>query len=85
MSVTLVLSCGGCDAKTEGTGPLVQKFTSFSGRDHGFGTTRITSVLDLIPEGWVAFDPYTYCCYCPACWTSIQSGTGTTPSTCPMG
>lgn len=72
MSVTVKFSCNGCDATADGTRPLCKEFVSFSGRSHGWGTHRITvGVEDVLPDGWVAFDPYTHCCYCPKCWAGI--------------
>lgn len=72
MPVTLKLSCGGCDATADATGPLRKRFVSFSGQDHGFGTIQLDGdPEDLAPEGWVMFDPYTFCTYCPDCWASI--------------
>ena len=75
MSVTVKFSCGECRATVEGTTYLRKGFRSFSGRDYGFGSTVWrTSVEDVVPEGWVAFDPYTHCCYCPECWKGIVEG-----------
>jgi hypothetical protein len=31
----------------------------------GFGRTEFELVE--IPDGWMPFDPYTYCTYCPVC------------------
>jgi hypothetical protein len=72
MSVEVVFSCGGCDATAKGTEPIKKEFRSFSGRNYGLGGYRITpSVEDVAPEGWIAFDPFTLCTYCPACWAEI--------------
>lgn len=72
MSVTVKFSCGGCDAVADGTTFLRREFVSVSGRSYGFGSFRpANAVEDVTPEGWVAFDPYTGCCYCPTCWASI--------------
>lgn len=72
MSVTVKFSCNGCNAVAEGTKPLRREFVSFSGRSYGWGTHRMTvGVEDVLPEGWVAFDPCTQCCYCPTCWAGI--------------
>lgn len=72
MGVTVVFSCGGCDATANGTKPIRKEFRSFSGRGYGFGRAVITPLVeDVAPEGWVAFDPYTYCTYCPKCWNEI--------------
>lgn len=68
------LSCGGCDEQVE-IGPLLinNRFHGFNGKDYGFGVYHIEwpNLEALAPEGWVAFDPYTQCCYCPECWASI--------------
>jgi hypothetical protein len=69
MTVMLRLTCGGCPATVE-VGPLHKRFHGTHG-DWGFGTGVVDPVEDLAPEGWVMFDPYTYCTYCPACWQSI--------------
>lgn len=74
MSVTLLFSCSGCNAKAEGTGPMRKQFVSLSGRPYGFGSARwMESPDDLAPEGWVAADPYTYMTYCPECWAGIEA------------
>jgi hypothetical protein len=74
VSVRVIFSCGGCDAVVEGTKWLSKRFESLSGRDHGFGgPVWDVRVEDVVPEGWVAFDPYTYCCYCPTCWAGITA------------
>lgn len=76
MSVTVTFHCGGCDAKVEGTKPLRREFRSFSGRGYGFGASMPSNTVeDVCPEGWMAYDPYTYCTYCPECWASIENGT----------
>ena len=68
-----MFKCAGCDAKADGTIPLRKHFVSFSGRDHGYGTSQWkTRVEDVVPEGWIAFDPYTHMTYCPKCWQEIQ-------------
>lgn len=73
MSVRVIFECSGCDAKAEGAGRLEKRFVSVSGRDHGFGAARWkVRVEDVVPEGWVAFDPYTYMTYCPKCWAAIE-------------
>jgi hypothetical protein len=73
MPVTITLNCGGCDARAEGTAPLRRNFVSFSGQDHGFGQFRTGTVEDITPEGWMPYDPYTQCTYCPKCWASIEA------------
>ena len=55
--ITMLFRCGGCDATAEGTGRL-EKGASAQG---------------IAPQGWVAFDPYTSCTYCPECWAEIVS------------
>lgn len=74
MTVTVQFECGGCFAKASGTKWLEREFHSFSGKGRGFGVHRYTTPQDVAPEGWVAFDPYTGCCYCPECWASIEAG-----------
>ncbi len=72
MGITLTFSCGGCDAFVQGKKAMTRTFHSFSGRSHGFGTYRIEPIEDLVPDGWIAFDPYTSCTYCPKCWKEIE-------------
>lgn len=71
MSVKLLLSCGGCDT-TATVGPLRRRAESV------FGGSLCAVVTDepedLAPEGWVMFDPYTYCTYCSTCWAEIEGG-----------
>jgi len=74
VSVRVLFECGGCGLKVDGKAPLRKRFESFSGRDHGFGrAVWDVRVEDIVPEGWIAFDPYTYACYCPACWSEIEN------------
>lgn len=69
--IKLVFSCGGCNAVTEGW--MQRRFVSVSGRSWGLGSYVTDSVEDITPEGWIAFDPYTSCTYCPECWAEIES------------
>lgn len=69
MSVYVTFRCGGCDAKAEGT--------SFISRENmeimvNFYQRRPWNVDEVAPDGWVASDPYTGCCYCPTCWAEIE-------------
>jgi hypothetical protein len=75
VSVTVTFKCGGCDAVAEGTRPLRAPFASISGRPHGFGNRFPETAEAVVPEGWVAHDPYTDCCYCPTCWDEIERQT----------
>ena len=69
MSVQVIFHCNGCFAKAEGTDRLRVTFRSFSGR---FGRVVATNtVADITPEGWIAYDPYTFCTYCPKCWAQV--------------
>lgn len=73
MSVRVLFDCGGCDAKADGTAPLRVHFVGFNGRPWGFGTVQPANTpQDVAPPGWIAFDPYTFATYCPACWESIE-------------
>ena len=74
MPVTVHFSCGGCDAEAEGTTFLQRSFRGTNG-SWGWGSVvDINTVESVAPEGWIAFDPYTQCCYCPECWKSIEDG-----------
>ena len=72
MSVKVLFECGGCCAKAEGVEPLKREFVSLSGKSYGFGRYVNTNPEDVTPVGWIAFDPYTGCCYCPKCWKIIM-------------
>jgi hypothetical protein len=74
MSVDVVyrFTCGGCDAKYVSKSEIVnRRFESVSGRTYGFGRYVTEIPEPKPPAGWVAFDPYTGCCYCPECWAEI--------------
>lgn len=72
MTINVLFECGGCSAKAQGTAPLRREFRSYSGRAYGIGgTVNVNTIEDVTPEGWVAFDPYTYATYCPDCWAQI--------------
>ena len=71
--ITVNFECGGCFAKEEGTTWLKRSFASVTGKTHGFGTYKYDTPQDVAPEGWIAFDPYTGCCYCPDCWAEIEA------------
>lgn len=58
MSVVVELHCDGCDAVAKGSRPL------------NAGAV-VPSLLAACPDGWVMFDSYTYCTYCPGCWAQI--------------
>ncbi len=73
MTVTVKFSCGGCPAEADGTAFLQRRFHAFSGRGHGLGYHSFDTVMDVVPEGWIAFDPYTGACYCPTCWADIEA------------
>ena len=72
--ITLIFSCSGCEKVEQGTSFLKSKFVSITGKSYGFGRWQHETVEDVIPEGWIAFDPYTNCTYCPECWESIIHG-----------
>ena len=71
MSVKVKFECDGCDKDAWGKHRLASKFVSLSGRSYGFGSWHDDKIEDVTPDGWVAFDPYTRCCYCPECWADI--------------
>lgn len=76
MSITATLryGCGGCFRVEEIEIPhLKSRFHGFYGQEHGFGYW-VNEHIDAekhCPEGWMAFDPYTRCTYCPECVESI--------------
>ncbi len=75
MSVTVNFKCSGCFTETKGTTFLRRRFISTDGKAHGVGRYVIDTPQDVAPEGWIAFDPYTGCCYCPDCWKEFENGT----------
>jgi hypothetical protein len=73
VSVHVEFRCGGCDAVASGTRFITRpKEKVFGGGRGGFYRTLPWDVDDVVPEGWVASDPYTGCCYCPKCWAEIE-------------
>lgn len=69
--ISVTFHCGGCLAVAEGTGRLSRTFVSVTGKSHGIGSYQYNIPQDVAPEGWIAFDPYTSCTYCPTCWEEI--------------
>lgn len=72
--VTVTYRCGGCPAITTAPDQVIRReFVSLSGRDHGLGSYVLEPVKieSVVPEGWVVYDPYTMCTYCPPCWAAI--------------
>jgi len=73
--IRVLFSCDGCHAEAVGTSPLRREFVSVTGRSYGLGSYRpANSIEDVTPEGWIAYDPYTQCTYCPKCWAEIKEG-----------
>ncbi len=72
MGVMVVFGCDGCFREAEGTDWLRVEFRGSRGA-WGFGrSTPVNSPQEIAPDGWVAFDPYTFLCYCPDCWAEIH-------------
>jgi len=69
MGLRLIYECGGCDATAEAH--MERHFDSFNGKGYGFGKWREDRPQDVAPDGWIAYDPWTSCTYCPACWAEI--------------
>ncbi len=69
--INIEFACGGCDRKETITNAICKTFTSITGKSHGFGSYTTTKIEDICPDGWIAFDPYTQCTYCPDCWKEI--------------
>lgn len=79
MSISVMFECNGCFKREAGTDRIRKTFRSFSGRSWGFGPAGgvyLKTIEDVAPEGWVAYDPYTYCTYCPECWDKVVNGEG---------
>lgn len=68
--IRVTFECDGCDARASAT--LSRHFESFSGKGWGFGSYRHDTPQDVAPAGWITFDPYTSCTYCPSCWSGIE-------------
>lgn len=78
MSAYVQISCDGCDKEARSE-RVSRTFNSFNGRGYGFGRWHIPSIEEVASQiGWVVFDPYTGCTYCPECWAEIE---GSAPST----
>lgn len=69
MSVDVTYRCGGCDAQAEVRG-IRQTIRQVSPLMAQIQTPTLRTAA---PPGWVAFDPYTGCCYCPKCWAEIEA------------
>ncbi len=73
MSVKIKFECDGCQATADGKRSARRHFESFDGKGWGFGVWKHDQIFDLTPDDWIAFDPYTGCCYCPKCWAEIEA------------
>ena len=72
MSVTIRLACDSCGTVAYGDQPLHKAFFGVTGKPGGFGSWRFTNDAEsVVPVGWIAWDPYTACCYCAKCWVEI--------------
>lgn len=67
MATRLILSCGGCDATATSESFLRREFHSLNGKGYGFGSWKLCDPQEIVPTGWILFDPYTQCTYCPDC------------------
>jgi hypothetical protein len=69
--VDITYRCTGCFAEE-----TVQDVRPLQDAEHGvrFGMVRyaVPTIELAAPKGWVAWDPYTLCTYCPACWATIE-------------
>ncbi len=73
--ITLTFSCGGCDKVEPGTTWLQRKrVVTMEGQAGSWGYRVEPKAEDVAPEGWISFDPYTQCTYCPECWAGIEEG-----------
>lgn len=74
MPISVTFECGGCRAVAAGTGPLRQRISQepvSSTWDRV--TVQPPLVESIAPDGWMPFDPYSHCTYCPECWAGIIS------------
>ena len=70
MSVEITYNCNGCDA-TASSGRVKAEHVPIFGGNSGWCKREVPTIEQSAPEGWVAFDPYTLCCYCPKCCAEI--------------
>lgn len=72
MPVRVFFDCGGCPASVAGV-KLLRPDVVY---DYvGAGLDRVTVhypvIEDCAPEGWMVYDPFSGCTYCPECWDAI--------------
>lgn len=72
MPIRVKFDCDGCFKQADSTTWPKRHFDSANGKGYGFGGYRFDGFDDIKPEGWVSFDPYMGCCYCPECWAEIE-------------
>ena len=70
MSITLNFQCDGCHDKKDGKS-FIKKATEQIGNSN-FVRKLPWDIQAQSPNGWIASDPYTDCCYCPKCWDEIE-------------
>ncbi len=74
MSVFIRFKCGGCPAEADGTTWLARHTEVLHNTPDGqYVRYSIPDVQTVAPEGWIAHDPWTGCCYCPTCWAWLLS------------
>ena len=73
MAIKVKYACDGCHIEADAATWPRRHFHSINGKGYGFGHWSFDNFNDIAPEGWVPFDPYTGCCYCPKCWDEIES------------
>lgn len=70
--IEVTYSCGGCDAVE-----TMRAEADYADAGGGMVRVGLPTIRSTAPEGWVAFDPYTHCCYCATCWSAIEQDAGT--------
>ena len=65
MPITVTFTCAGCFAVVPGTKPL------YKVAQRSYGPGQYDTAASAAPTGWIAYDPYTGCCYCPTCWKEV--------------
>lgn len=75
--IRITYQCSGCEA-SETVSARVDRDVVSTG--HVIGgvvcdrvLTKRPTIEGVAPEGWMPFDPYTDCTYCPECWASIET------------
>ena len=73
IQIQIFYECGGIDASAQTEKLRVTKRIDLDPKVISTYDDIQTIIERNAPEGWMCFDPWTNCCYCPNCWASILS------------